>query len=60
MINTIEFNDDLGHKKDSILIVVIKGYNSKFLEWQKGFKGKKPDIKSVQRTEYGIFVVYEL
>jgi len=59
MTNTIEFKDEIGRKKDSILLITLKGYDSKFMDWQKSFKGKKPDIKSVQKIENGIFVVYE-
>lgn len=60
MTHTIEFKDDIGRKKDSVLIVLLKGYDTKFIEWQKNQKGKKIEIKSVQKIENGIFVVYEL
>ena len=58
MIHTIEFKDTFKVKGD--YIDVTQSHNDKLIEWQKSYKGKKPDIKSVQRTKYGIFIVYEL
>jgi len=57
MIKTIEFKDDL--KVTGNLITVKSNANDKFIEWQKTFKGKKPEIISVQKIDNGIFVVHE-
>jgi len=59
MIKLIEFRDEYDFA-GGIAIFVKKTSITKFEEWQKDFKGKKPAIKSVQRTEFGLFVVYEI
>ena len=58
MTKTIEFKDDLS--SNGQLVSISKSAASKFEEWQRSFKGKdRPQIKSVQKIEHGIFVVYE-
>jgi len=58
MTKLIEFTDD--YKVSGSLASLKKSALDKFAEWQKEFKGKKPTIRSVQRTEFGLFVVYEI
>jgi hypothetical protein len=58
MTHIIEFKDEFKIVK-GLITVQVKA-SDKVLDWQRSFKGKKPDIKSISKIDNGYMVVYEV
>lgn len=54
-----EFSDDYKLSNLGSIIGIRKTAKDKLMEWQRSFKGQKPTIISIQKTNEGLFVVYE-
>ena len=54
-----EFSDDYKLSASGSIIGINKTAKDKFMEWQMLLKGQKPTVISVQKTNTGLFVVYE-